>query len=120
MAERKFPGLTFKQIETSAVKPSAVSPERWQTGMAVVKDLMRTGQPVNVIEDSHVGPDVPNKYYVTGTGVTVDYMPHWHYAIVDGKERTHVALPEAESPIDETQVHPAVAKLNEVIVKSWM
>ncbi len=121
MSEKREPGITFEQIRERAKKPRELSSERWAAGLAVVQNLMRIGYPTKVIEDSSVGPNVPNEYYVTGTGVTVNHMPQWSYAIVEGKERTMVPLPPADT-LSSKEVFPgqtAVSTLNAAIVASW-
>jgi hypothetical protein len=82
--------LTFEQIQNTVQRPKEVPVERWEIGMAVVEELMSKGSPANVLEDSVVGPNIPNRYDLTGLGVTVEHMPHWAYAIVDGESRSSV------------------------------
>ncbi len=93
MAERRVRGLTYEKIAASAKKPAEVAPHHWETGMSVVATLMDLGKPLNVIEESHVGPNIPNKYGIGRSKVTVEHMPHWGYATIDnGHERNHVPL----------------------------
>ncbi len=93
MTERKVRGLTHEKIAASAKKPSDVRIDHWEIGLAVVGTLMEMGRPTNVLAHSHVGPDIPNKYQIGKSKVTVEHMPHWGYATVDnGHERNHVRL----------------------------
>jgi hypothetical protein len=132
MIERRVPNVSYEQVAASAKKPKDVPQERWVAGMAVVETLFVLGFPTSVVNDSVDGPDIPNKYYITGTGVTVEHMPHWAYATVDnGEQRTHVGFTTAEKVEDEGSqqeviktatlpVETIITNLKETIVKSWL
>jgi hypothetical protein len=97
MTERMDSGPTFKEIKANAKNRGNLSPERWETGMAVVCELMNMGEPLSVLHDSSVGPDIPRSYKVGE--VEVEFMPQWRYAtVLDGDKRTYVLFSETTDP----------------------
>jgi hypothetical protein len=83
MAERVVPGLTAEQIVQNAQRPKDVPQDRWNTGLAVIRAIMEVGVPQKVIENSYVGPNIPNVYEIPDTEVIIEDMPHWPYTTVD-------------------------------------